>query len=251
MALNLEDKQTVKQIVYEVLDERDKIITIGRSDLNELKYAVKDLEVEQKGMKVDINDLKAIVKELAIAQFQSEKRLDSLTVKVEELAEAQKQTNIAIKELTQAQKRTEEELHELVGEHKKMRTDFGNFSDSVGFSLEDRSYKALPELLKRDFGIIVKTKLKRQYINDNKGEFIEINIVGPASRDGQDIMIIGESKSQLSKNKVDEFIRKKLNRLQGVFNEIFPLMITYMISEPDVEDYAKQNGITLYYSYDF
>jgi len=64
-------------------------------------------------------------------------------------------------------------------------------------------------------------------------------------------MIVGEGKSQLSKKGVDEFISKKLKRLEGVYEEIFPLLITYMISEPEVEDYAREKGIAIYYSYDF
>ena len=65
------------------------------------------------------------------------------------------------------------------------------------------------------------------------------------------MVIVGESKSQLSKNGVNEFIRKKLKRLEGVFEEIFPVLITYMISGPDVERYVKDKGIALYYSYHF
>ena len=41
-----------------------------------------------------------------------------------------------------------------------------------------------------------------------------------------------------------------LSRL-GVYEEIFPIVVTYMISNPDVEEYAKEKGIALYYSYDF
>ena len=59
-----------------------------------------------------------------------------------------------------------------------------------------------------------------------------------------------KSKSQPSKNGVDEFIRKKLRRL-GVFPEVFPVLVTCMVTEPEVEDYVRQKGIALYYSYDF
>jgi len=122
---------------------------------------------------------------------------------------------------------------------------------SFGYTLENEAYKKLPELLKQDFNILIKERLKRQYLTDNQGHKIEVNIVGKASKNGQDIVIIGESKSQLSKNDVDRFIRKKLNRLQGVFKEIFVILITHMISNPEVEDYVKEKGFALYYSYDF
>ncbi len=170
---------------------------------------------------------------------------------VRELADAQKRTEVKVGELAEAQKRTENELHELVIEHKETRRQLGGISDTVGYGLEDKSFKALPDLMKRDFDLIVRGKLKRQYVKDNKGKEIEVNIIGEAVKNGREIVIVGECKSQLSKNDVNEFIRKKLKRLEGTFKEIFPVLITYMTSEPDTEKYAKDNGIVLYYSYDF
>jgi len=178
----------------------------------------------------DFNELKGIVKELAEAQ--------------KELAEAQK-------ELTVAQKRTEEELRQLVAEHRVTRRELGGLSNAVGYRLEDEAYRALPKLLKKDFGLAVKGRLKRQFIEDHEGKHIEVNIVGEAGKNGSKVTIIGESKSQLSRKGVNEFARKKLKRLEGVFEEIFPVLVTYMVSEPDVEAYAKSKGIALYYSYDF
>ena len=169
---------------------------------------------------------------------------------VKELAEAQKELTEAQKELTEAQKRTEKELQGLVKEHKKTREQVGGLSNTVGYKLEDEAFKALPKLLKKDFKLVVQGRLKRRFIKDNKGKEIEINIIGQASRNGRKVTIIGESKSQLSKNGVNEFIRKKLKRLEGALKEIFPVLVTYMISEPDVEEYAKNKGIALYYSYD-
>ena len=128
---------------------------------------------------------------------------------------------------------------------------FGNLIATVTYKLADRAYLSLPALLKRDFDITLDERLKRSYVTDNRGKNSEINIIGKGKRNGSKIIIIGESKSQLSKNNVDAFIKRKLNRLSGIFNEeIFPLLITYMISSPDVEEYAKEKGITLYYSYD-
>lgn len=185
----------------------------------------------------DFNELKGIVKELAEAQNRTEAR-------VGELAEAQK-------ELAQAQKRTENELRGLIVEHKQTRKQLGGLSTTVGYGLEDKAFKALPELLKRDFELVVRGRLKRQYVKDNKGKEIELNVIGEATKNGKKVVIVGESKSQLSKNDVNQFIRKKLKRLEGVFEEMFPVLVTYMTSGPDVERYVKEKGIALYYSYDF
>jgi hypothetical protein len=155
-----------------------------------------------------------------------------------------------VKDLAEAQKRTEIELRELVGEHRKTRTQLGGLSMTIGYTLEDKAFKALPALLKKDYGLIVKEKLKRKFVTDNKGQPVEVNIIGQADQNGRTSVIVGEAKSQLSKNDIDAFMRKKLNRLKGIYDRIFPILITYMISEPDVEEYAKGKGIILYYSYD-
>ena len=192
----------------------------------------------------DFNELKSIVRELAEAQKETK-------IELRELAEAQKETQKELKELAEAQKKTEEELKSLVYELKKTRKEVGGLSTVVGFRLEDEAYKALPELLKRDYGVTVTTVLKRQYVKDKEGKDIEVNILGQAVRNGKNIMIIGESKSQLSENGINDFVRKKLSRLEGVYEEIFPIMVTYMTTGPDVEEYARSKGIAIYYSYNF
>ena len=201
-------------------------------------------ELKNSVTKVEFNELKEIVSELAEAQKRTELRL-------EELAEAQKRTELRLEELAEAQKRTEEEVRKLVHEHGDTRKQLGGLSMTVGYTLENEAYKALPRLLKRDAGLTIKGKLNRQYVTDNKGQYIEVNIVGEAAKNGKKIFVVGEGKSQLSKNDVDDFIRKKLNRLEGVFANIFPILITHMISSPGIGEYAKKKGIALYYSYDF
>lgn len=122
---------------------------------------------------------------------------------------------------------------------------------TVGHRLEDEAFKALPKLLKKDYGLVVKGRLKRKFVQDNQGQEIEVNILGEGEREGEVYIIVGESKSQLSKRDVDDFIRRKLKRLEGVFPRMFPVLVTYMISQPGVEEYAQEKGIALYYSYDF
>jgi hypothetical protein len=143
------------------------------------------------------------------------------------------------------------ELRQLVAEHKLMQKEIGGMSAALDYELADEAYRALPKLLKKDFGLVIRGRLKRQFLEDNKGKAIEVNIVGDAGKNGSRVTIIGESKSQLSKKGVNEFTRKKLRRLEGVLKEIFPVLVTHMVSEPDVEAYAKSKGIALYYSYDF
>ncbi|NPV29180.1 MAG: chordopoxvirus fusion protein [Firmicutes bacterium] len=252
---------------------------VKTSDFNELKEIVRELSVKmgelaeaQKETQKEVGRLDRALQELAEAQKQSETRLTRLEAVVGELAEAQKRTEQRVEELAEAQrgsearltrleavvgelaeaqKRTEEELRKLIGEHAETRRQLGGLATTVGYRLEDEAFKALPALLERDHGLVVKGRLTRKFVRDNRGEDIEVNIVGQAERNGRTCTIVGESKSQLSKKDVDAFIRKKLRRLEGVFDDVFPVLVTYMISQPDVEEYARQKGIAVYYSFDF
>ena len=224
--------------------------------LREVLYAIlEEIEAQRKERvtRDEFRELKEIVKELAEAQKRTEER-------VNELAEAQKRTEErltrleeTVEKLAEAQKRTEEELQKLIGEHRKTREQLGGLSITVGYVLENEALKALPRILKKEFGIELKERLVRKFIRDREGKDIEINIIGRGKRNGKEVIIIGEGKVQLSKNKVREFVRKKLRRVEGVFREeLFPILVTHMISEPDVEEFAKSQGIKkIFYSYEF
>lgn len=220
----------------------------------------------------DFAELKAIVAELAKrmdelaeAQKQTENRLNELaerfielTKRVDELTEAQKETERQLRELArrtddlaEAQRRTEEELRKLIQEHRETRRQLGGLAITVGYTLENEAFKALPKLLERDFGIKIKGRLKRAYIKDKEGKPIEVNIIGKGVKDGRELTILGEGKAQLSKRDVDRFLRRKVDRLKDVLGELFLVLVTHMTSDPEVEDYVREKGIALYFSYDF
>ena len=218
--------------------------TVTKDEFNELRNTVHELAQSQRELAEAQKRTEARVEELAEAQKRTEAR-------VEELAEAQKRTEARIEELAEAQKRTEEELQNLIKEHSVTRKQLGGLSNTVGYILENEAIKALPQLLSTSYNMQIKGQLKRQFVQDRQGNYIEVNIIGEALKNGKTFTIIGESKTQLSRRGIDEFIRKKLNRLQGVYDNIFPLLVTHMITSPDVEAYAKEKGIALFYSYEF
>jgi DNA repair exonuclease SbcCD ATPase subunit len=127
----------------------------------------------------------------------------------------------------------------------------GGLAITVGYTLENEAYKALPALLLRDHGLQVIGRLKRGYAVDAEGNAYEVNILGAAQRDGQRLTIIGESKAQLSKQDIDRFVRRKLKPLQRIYGTVFPIIVTHMTTSPDVERHARERGVTVYYSYDF
>jgi hypothetical protein len=189
--------------------------------------------------------------QLTAEHQETRRQAERTQVWMEELAQAQRHTEHTLQQLTESHQQLTAEHQELTEEHRKTRQQMGGLSMTVGYRLEDESYKALPRLLKQDYGLVVQGRLRRGYVQDNRGNQLEVNILGEAHRDGQPVTIIGESKSQLSKNHIESFLKRRLRLLEGVFEHIFPILITYMITSPDVEEYARSQGIALYYSYDF
>lgn len=201
-----------------------------------------EIEKQRTITREEFNDLKEIVKDLA-------ENLNKLTQKVDQLAEAQRRTEERLNQLAEAQRKTEERLALLIKEFRDMRRQFGDLSDSVGYGLEDRACKFLPKLLERDYGVKVIGKLVQEFIFDPRsGKYIEVNIFGKGTRDGESVVIIGEAKSRLSKNKVNEFIRDKVNKISKIYENVFPVLVIYVRSEPDTVEYAKSKGVAVYYS---
>ena|SRR3989338_4344631 len=193
----------------------------------------------------DFNELKGIVKELAEAQKRTE-------IKVEELAEAQKRTEIKVGELAEAQKRTEEEIKKLTKTVKNVQKNLGGLSHAVGYHLEDRAYKTLPLLLKRDLGIEVEGKLIRRFFVYGRGKKDEVNIYGRGIKDGKEVVIIGESKSQLSKDDIDDFldiVDRVTDYTKSADKENVLIAVSYSV-EPEIEEYAKKKDIKVYWSYE-
>ncbi len=250
----------LRDVLWSILDEveRSREESVTKTEFRELRDIVKDLSITTYALAEAQKRTEQKVEELAEAQKRTEQKVEELAGAQKELSEAQKRTEQKIeelagaqKDLTEAQKRTEQELRTLVSEHKETRRILGGLSMTVGYGLEDSAYPALPALLQRDFSIVVQGRLTRTYVQDKKGRDLEVNIFGNAVKDGNAVTIIGESKSQLSKKEIDAFIRKRLKRFDGVFQDIFPVLVTHMISSPDVETYAREQHIALYYSYDF
>jgi len=230
------------QVLVELVELANQLVKA--SDFVELKQVVKELAEAQKQSEVRLTRLEATVQELAQAQQRTERR-------VEELAQAQKRTEQRMEELAQAQKRTEAALQKLSEEHLETRRQLGGLAMTVGYTLENEAYKALPALLKRDYGLVVQGRLKRSHVAVKDGGYVEVNVLGDGVLQDRLVKIVGESKAQLSQNDVDRFIRRKLRLLREVFPDPFPVLITHMVTSPEVEEYARSRGIALYYSYDF
>ena len=243
------EPQQAKLLAETLAEAYDELVKI--KDFNELKSLVREIAQVQKELAVAQQQTEQELKKLAAAQQDTEQEVKKLATAQQELTIAQQRTEQRVEELAVAQQRTEHSLNELIKEHKETRKQVGGLATTVGYTLENQAYKALPHLLQRDFGLMVQGRLKRGYLKDNQGKELEVNIIGQALQKDRTVTLLGESKSQLSKQKVDEFVRKRLRRFEGVIPECFPILITHMTSSSEVEEYAKSKGIAVYYSYDF
>ena len=231
-----------------------------RSDFQQLITYMESLARAQEQTEKRVADLAEAVRGtekclegLALAQKRTEER-------VEELAEAQKRTEQRLEELAQAQKRTEERLEELAEAQKRTedallkltrRVDMieerlEGISNSVGYSLENAAFKALPGLLQDRYGIEVQGRLLRRYVGDR-----QVNIWGRGRRNGRDVVIIGESKVRPSRKEVDRFLKiaHHLAAQEG-WKEVVHVFVGHDIP-PMVEQYLEERGILPFWSYEF
>jgi len=244
-AFTREQSVLLSDLIHEKFEE-----LVKTSDFRELKDIVAEVAKQQKETSAEVKSLSAEVKSLSVEmkalakqQQETSAEVKSLSVEMKALAEQQKKTSAEVEILARG-------LNQVRKDVDQIRKELGGLATTVGYRLEDEAYKSLPALLFRDFNIQVSSRLKRGYLTDIEGNSIEVNIIGKAKQDDENILIIGEAKSQLSKKFVDEFLRKKLNRLPKT-EKTFTILVTYMITAPDVEEYVKSKGIQLYYSYDF
>jgi myosin heavy subunit len=210
-----------------------------------------ELTEAQKRSEGRIDRLEQAIIELTEAQRQTEQKLAELTEaqrhtdqKLAELTEAQRHTEQKLAELTEAQRQTEQNLSALIKRVDIIEERLEGISDSVGYSLENNAYRALPKLL-ANRGIHVKQRLKRCYING-----YQVNIFGTAQRDGKDILIFGECKTRPSKKEIDRFVRitDKLCQTKGCEDRI--LLVVAHDLHPTVEKYLLDKDIMYFWSYE-
>jgi uncharacterized membrane protein len=221
---------SVKQEIIKIIDTRIKDAHVTREDFSELKGIVKDI-----GIKVG---------ELAEAQKRTELR-------VEELAEAQKRTELKVEELAEAQKKTEIQVQKLAEGLDEMRQEVGGISRSMGYAFENEAYRFLPETLRQKYGIEVKEKIIRAGIGGK-----EINLFGRASRDGREVLVVGEAKTRLDDRKdMREVLQELEDKVKAVMAEyrqaeIVKVLVTHYATKGFL-DKATASGVIVVQSFEW
>ena len=214
---------------------------------------MRQLVERQQQLEGRMDRLEIAMRELAESQRQTDQKMRELAEsqrqtdqKMQELAEAQKRTEQRLEELAEAQQRTEEEMRGLTVAMKEMRRTVGTLQHTVGYMLEDRACAGLPALLKADFGIEVVGRLTRDCVKVGKRD-VEVNIFGKGWKDGAEVWIVGEAKTQVYERDVKRFERT-VEELKTVLGEnLFLVMVGYQIA-PGAQQYLRARGIAFYLS---
>jgi uncharacterized protein YoxC len=232
--------EKIVDVITSVYEDLQNSVT--KTEFNELKEIVKDLVGQVSGLTKRMDELTQRVDTLAIRMDELTQRVDTLTKRMDELT-----VNVS---------RLERKVEDLVGEMKGMkmtiqdiRQEIGGLSHTVGYRLEDEAMKSLPGLLKRDLFIETLGSLIRDYVEIGPKKYVELNIWGQGLQGDKPVEIIGEAKTQLKKRDVDKFLQTIQAIQPHIDHSIHPVCITYQTS-PAVTQYAKDKGISLYFTYE-
>ncbi|RUM88762.1 MAG: chordopoxvirus fusion protein [Thermodesulfatator sp.] len=240
---------TLLKVLSEIYENLAQNVT--REEFNELKEIVREQGENLKILTQRVDQLTQRVDQLTQRVDQLTQRVDQLTQRVDQLTQRVDQLTQRVDQLTEDVRKLTGEMGKMKGELSDLRKQVGGLSITVGYTLENEAYKALPRLLAEDYGLEVEGRLLRTFVKDEKGRPLEVNIFGRALRHGKEVFILGEAKVQLSQNDINRFLRRKIKPLEKVFPERFLVLVTHMISSPEVEEYARKKGVALYYSYQF
>ncbi|MBF0201000.1 MAG: hypothetical protein HQK66_06765 [Desulfamplus sp.] len=240
-------------LMMEEFDNQSKVMTIGRSDFEELKGVVKELAVAQYRTEKRLDELTQAqtrtekrIDELAQAQARTEKRIDVLAVRMDDLTQAQARTEkridvlaLRMEELAQAQAKTEIAVRKLSDSVVDIRKQMGGLAMAVGYGIEDKLMPHIPKFADKVFGILADMVDRRNIVYPD-GNYDEANIYVEGKKDGQPIYLIGECKSQPGKRDFDRFAGQlgRIREYKG--GDVVGMMIGYHYA-PDVENYAKEN----------
>lgn len=276
-----EDVFTPKQatvLAQTITEAYSDLVKTG--DFNELKAIVQRLAESQERTEAQLAELTiaqrhtdGTVAELAVAQQRTEVQLAELAAAqqrtdatVAELAVAQQRTTVQLAQLEQhtdqrfaelavAQQRTETSLDRLARTVDGLAQELGGLSRSMAYALENEAYRSLPALLEAKHGIKLDEHIIRTEIG---GE--EINFFARGERNGQPIILVGESKTQLderrnnrrSAERIFSQLEEKVQAVQKDFPnaEVVRFLITHY-ARPGMLQRARDRDVIVIQSFEW
>ncbi|CAK0773653.1 conserved hypothetical protein [Gammaproteobacteria bacterium] len=225
--------------------------------IDEIEHMTIPYEVEQpreNGVaRGEFDEIKGIVKELAEAQQRTEYRMEKLAeaqqrteYRMEKLAEAQQDLKQALKELSQAQTQTQQEIAQLNHQMGDTRSQVGGLSRSLAYAMENEAYRKLPTFLREHCGINIEKQMIRTFVGDQ-----EINFFAHAQREGQSVLVVGESVLRLDDAGKLKQVLKQIEVVRAHQNvPLVPIIVTHF-AHPRILAQAQAKGIIVVQSYEW
>lgn len=118
---------------------------------------------------------------------------------------------------------------------------------TLGYGLEDLGQWVLPAYFERTYSISGVKRCTRKFIKVNRRE-VEINLYAKGKRNGETIVLLGESENRIGRTEVKNFVAS-LKVLESVLDKpTFHFLFGYW-AHPSAEKLARENGIEVISSY--
>jgi len=201
-----------------------------------------------------VQRLAETVQHVAELQAKTQRQLDGLERWFAQLSQAQARTEEAVAQLAQAQARTEERvgrLEEAVAQlaQAQARTEqavqqlaqqVGRLSDAVGFTLEELARELAPAYLAERYGIRV-ARLERRFLTVD-GEEVELDFFGEGTRDGEEVVVLGEVRSRIYGRDVEALARRARSLAPQLRGVPIPALFGFVI-HPSASEAAARTGV--------
>ena len=244
----------VKDLAVAQQDLTQDVKTLSQ-EVKTLSQEMQKLTVAQQDTAKDVKTLSQEMQKLTVAQQEIAKDVQNLSKEMQKLTVAQQDTAKDVQKLTVAQQDTAKDVQKLSVDLRNVRSEVGGISRSMSYALENEAYRSLPAFLLNQFGIEVTDRLIR---TDVGGE--EINFFGHAVRDGEPMLIVGESKQRLDERRSsyqeEERILSVLARKAESVRAIYPdtnivlLLITHY-ARPSFLKTAEAQDIIVVQSFEW
>ena len=226
--------------VEEAVTQLTRAQTRTEERLGTLEEAVAQLARAQTRTEERLGTLEEAVAQLTRAQTRTEERLGTLEEAVAQLARAQARTEErvgrleeAVAQLAQAQARTEQAVQQLAQQ-------VGRLSDAVGFTLEELARELAPAYLAERYGIRV-ARLERRFLTVD-GEEVELDFFGEGTRDGEEVVVLGEVRSRIYGRDVEALARRARSLAPQLRGVPIPALFGFVI-HPSASEAAARTGV--------
>lgn len=256
--------------VRDLIDERVARVEINRVEFEEIKVAIRDLQIAVSHLEAQVAELAAAqrrtdaqIAELATAQRATDQRLAELAARTDrrfdemgqamremresmgemrasmgEMRESMSEMRQAVCELAQAQQRSDERADRRFAQ---LHRDVGALTEAYGLDLEDVGGYVVPHYLRHEEGLDV-GPLERHHIGVDGCEY-EVDLYGEATTaDGQTRTVLAEVKSRVHVREVEALIERNaaLARIEArpIVAVLFPRRI-----HPEALALAREAGM--------